>query len=248
MPPLNDAHYDFRGIRALITGAGSGIGQETARCFVSRNATVIATDIDREGLTKLKAATQYLNGDLEVSVGDLTDPVFVSRLLETAGEVDLLVNCAGWVKHKPFFDSDPADWEKVYAINVLALLRLTQGVARGMCARRRGHVINISSILARRVYPYTLAYAGTKHAVRAISDGLRIELQEMGVKVTEIAPGLTETNIFRDIDDPRVQQTYAKFAFPKLQPSEVARAIMFAVAAPPESCPEVISVNPVGQA
>ena len=70
----------------------------------------------------------------------------------------------------------------------------------------------------------------------------------MGVKVTEIAPGLTETNIFRDIDDPQVIQAYAKFSFPKLQPTEIARAIMFAAAAPRESCPELISVNPMGQA
>ena len=248
MPPAKNTDYDFRGTRALITGAGSGIGQETARCFVSRNATVVATDIDRTGLAALDKATQSSNGRLETRAGDLTDPAFVSSLLETAGHADLLVNCAGWVKHKPFLESDPADWEKVYAVNVLALLRLTQGIARAMCARRRGHIINVSSILARRVYPYTLAYAGTKHAVRAISDGLRVELQEAGVKVTEIAPGLTETNIFRDIDDARVKQAYAKFGFPKLQPSEIARAIMFAAAAPPESCPEVISVNPMGQA
>jgi NADP-dependent 3-hydroxy acid dehydrogenase YdfG len=240
--------YDFAGARVVVTGAASGIGHETARAFAARAAEVVATDLDGRLLAELTAEASASAWRLRTVQGDLTAPGFVADLAGSVGRTDILVNCAGWVRHAPFLDSDPADWEKVYAINVVALLRLTQLLARGMVARRRGHIINVSSILARRVYPYTLAYAGTKHAVRAISDGLRVELQASGVKVTEIAPGLTETRIFRDIDDPRVIEAYAKFQFAKLQPAEVARAIMFAAAAPSGSCPEVIAVNPMGQA
>jgi NADP-dependent 3-hydroxy acid dehydrogenase YdfG len=247
VPPI-DAPYDFCGTVALVTGAASGIGLETARAFAARGADVIATDIDCGSLEKLSMEANSSTWRLRILGGDLTDAGFIGRLIGFAGNVDVLVNCAGWVKHAPFLESEPADWEKVYAVNVLALLRLTQIVARGMCVRHRGHIINISSILARRVYPYTFAYAGTKHAVRAISEGLRTELQHDGVKVTEVAPGLTETNIFRDIDHPAVIQTYAKFDFLKLKPAEIARTIVFAVAAPLESCPEVIAVNPMGQA
>lgn len=240
-----DGLYDFSGRRVLVTGAGSGIGRETARYLLRSEAIVIATDLDRGGLDELAAPK---NERLSIHVGDLTKPEFVKELVGHAGQADALINCAGWVKHAPFLESDPADWERVYAVNVIALLNVTQGMVRQMAQRKRGHIINVSSILARRVYPYTAAYAGSKHAVRAISDGLRVELQGMGIKVTEIAPGLTETNIFRDIDHSSVRAVYEKFSFPKLQPAEIARAIGFALAAPPESCPEMISVFPMGQA
>src|SRR5262245_6030246 len=104
-------------MHALITGAGSGIGRETARAFVASRADVVATDIDADGLAKLHADAKSCGGKLRTVAGDLTDPSFVSHLLDTSGELDLLVNCAGWVKHAPFLASDPADWEKVYAVN-----------------------------------------------------------------------------------------------------------------------------------
>jgi NADP-dependent 3-hydroxy acid dehydrogenase YdfG len=247
MPPT-DASDSFSGFRVLVTGASAGIGRETARQFSSRGADVLATGLEDAPLAELAAQASDAGLKLRIIAGDVTDIAFLHRLNDIAGDVDVLVNCAGWVKHAPFLESDSTDWEKVFAVNVIALLRLTQLVARGMRDRRKGHIINISSILARRVYSYTLAYAATKHAVRAISDGLRIELQGSNVKVTEIAPGLTDTNIFRDIDHPLVKQQYAKFNFAKLEPREVARAILFAAAAPPESCPEVLAVNPLGQA
>lgn len=240
--------HDFSGARVIVTGAASGIGRATARAFAVNKANVIATDVDGAELASLETEAGKAGLAIKGVSGDLTDPAFVSRLVESAGDVDILVNCAGWVRHTPFLDSDPRDWERVYAINVIALLRLTQLVARGMVARRSGHIFNVSSILARRVYPYTLAYAGTKHAVRAISEGLAVELQSSGVKVTEIAPGLTETNIFRDINSPEVLESYARFQFPKLKPDEIARAILYAAAAPEGACPAIIAVNPMGQA
>ncbi len=236
------------GSRVFITGASAGIGLEAAKQFCRVGADVLATGMEKGPLTELEAESRALGFRIETITGDLTHPAFVQRVTERAGDVDVLVNCAGWVRHHPFLESEPSDWEKVFDINVLALLRVTQLVARRMRDRRRGHIINISSILARRVYPYTLAYAATKHAVRAISDGLRVELQGDGVKVTEIAPGLTDTGIFRDIDHSLVKRQYAKFDFPKLPATEVVRAILFAATAPHGSCPEVVSLNPVGQA
>lgn len=238
----------FDDLRVLVTGASAGIGRETARQFASQGARVTATGLDANGLAEIVARSERGAGSVRTIAGDLTNAAFLTQLHEFAGDLDVLVNCAGWVKHTPFLDSNPVDWDRVFAINVIAMLRLTQLVVRRMCERRKGHIINVSSILARRVYPNTLAYAATKHAVRAISDGLRVELQGSGIKVTEIAPGLTDTDIFRDIDHPLVKQQYAKFNFRRLAPAEIARAILYVTAAPHESCPELVAVNPMGQA
>ncbi len=96
----------------------------------------------------------------------------------------------------------------MWRTNVQSVLCLTQLVARGMVERKSGHIVNISSILASRVFPYSMVYASTKFAVRAISQGLRLELREHGIKVTEVAPGQVKTEIFRDELHPLVAASY----------------------------------------
>ena len=101
-------------------------------------------------------------------------------------------------------------WRAAWELNVHAMLVLSQGIARGMAERGSGHIINISSILARQVYPLTMFYAATKHATAAITRGMRIELAEHGVRVTEIAPGLVDTELMDRPDHPAVTAAYAK--------------------------------------
>lgn len=241
-----DEHFSGRVV--LVTGASSGIGRATALSFAEAGAAVVATGRRAESLARLAATAQAGGRTIRTVAGDLTEPRFVSHVAECAGDVDILVNCAGVLRHAPFLESDPVDWERVFDTNVLSVLRLTQVVARRMRVRGAGHIINVSSILARRVYPYTLVYAASKHAVRAVSDGLRMELQSVGIKVTEVAPGLTDTDIFREVDHPDVIKAYEQRKFPRLTPEEVARAIVFAASSGPDACPEVIAINPVGQA
>ena len=236
---------DFSGRRVLITGASSGIGRAVALRFAQSGAHVVATGRNETALEKLRADIGAAN--IEAMAGDVTDAAFVNRLVEAGGAVDILVNCAGTLKHTPFLEGEPADWSLAFETNVLALLRLTQLVARGMCQRGGGHIFNLSSILARQVYRYTLVYAATKYAVRAISQGLRIELAPHGVKVTEIAPGLTETAVLREIDHPDVIAAYSSRGYPPLVADEIADAILYAAATGPNACPDVIEVNPLGQ-
>jgi NADP-dependent 3-hydroxy acid dehydrogenase YdfG len=92
-----------------------------------------------------------------------------------------------------------------------------------------------------------MVYAASKHAVAAIAAGLRLELGPAGIRVTEIAPGLVATNVFRDIDDARVQQAYAAMEFPFLRPGDVAAAILGAVTASPGACADLIELRPLGQ-
>jgi NADP-dependent 3-hydroxy acid dehydrogenase YdfG len=234
----------LKGKRVLVTGASAGIGQATARLFAEAGAIVIATGRTAEGL---KALTPAGGGTITTLVGDLTDRRFLAELAAAAEPVDILVNNAGALKHAAFLDADPADWARVFEINVQVLLELTQLVARGMAKRRTGHIINISSMLARRVVAMTTVYGATKHAVAAISQGIRHELRPFSIRVTEIAPGVADTSVFRALEDPSMRERYANARYEKLKPTQVAEAILFAAGTDHNACPDLIEIKPVGQ-
>lgn len=228
----------------LVAGASSGIGRETALMFAAEGAEVIAVARSEDKLSALKAGA----GDtLRTIAGDLTDTAFTDRLVADAGAVDILVNLAGRTAHAPFLESDPNMWRDAWELNVHALLVLSQGIARGMAERGSGHIINVSSILARQVYPLTMFYAATKHATAAITRGMRIELAEYGVRVTEIAPGLVDTELMDQPDHPAVVAAYAKRQSARLPAAEVARAIVYAAGTAPGTAPELIALNPHDQ-
>jgi len=237
----------LKGMRVLVTGASSGIGCATAQAFVAEGASVIATGRRLSELESMRDEAGAALRALEIVAGDINEPAFAARLAAAAGPVDVLVNCAGVLKHAPFLDSDEASWRAVFDTNVLSLLRLTQLVARGMRDRKKGHIVNISSVLADKVYPYTLVYAATKYAVRAISEGLRMELAVHGIRVTEIAPGLVQTRVLREIDHPDVLKAYQSRTYKGLTPQNIADAIVFAVAQDPHVATDLVKINPVGQ-
>ena len=228
---------------ALVTGASSGIGRAIALGLTAAGTRVIATGRDADALRRLADAAP----DIHLMAGDLRDGGFVADLTQQAADVDLLVNNAGTLKHAPFLDSSPAEWEAVFGINVLALMAVTQPIARAMAARGHGQIVLLSSLLARRVAPYTTVYAASKHAVAAIAQGLRAELGPRGVRVLEVAPGLVRTNIMRDVTSAEVQGSYETKQFPWLTPEQVADAVLHAVSAPATSCYDLIEVRPHGQ-
>jgi 3-hydroxy acid dehydrogenase / malonic semialdehyde reductase len=238
----------FTGKTVLVAGASSGIGRETALMFASGGAKVIAVARSADKLGALKGDA---NGDISVFAGNLTDDAFIDRLANDAGDVDILVNLAGRTAHAPFLDSDPDMWRDAWELNVHAMLMLTQKIARGMVARKvepgRCHIINVSSVLARQVYPLTMFYAATKHATAAITRGMRIELAEHGIRVTEIAPGLVDTDLMSQPDHPDVVAAYAKRQDARLPAAEVARAIIYAAGTAPGTAPELIALNPHDQ-
>lgn len=234
----------FENKTVLVAGASSGVGRETALMFAAESAAVIAVARSEDKLAELQAEA----GDrLRIIPGDLTDTAFTDRLIAEAGAVDILVNLAGRTAHAPFLDSDPDMWRAAWELNVHALLVLSQGIARGMAERGSGHIINISSVLARQVYPLTSFYAATKHATAAVTRGMRIELAEHGIRVTEIAPGLLDTELMDQPDHPAVIAAYAKRQNARLPAAEIARAILYAAGTAPGTAPELIALNPHDQ-
>lgn len=234
----------FSNKTVLIAGASSGIGRETALMFAAADAKVIAVARSADKLATLKAEA---GDNLQTIVGDLTDTAFTDQLIAEAGAVDVLINLAGRTAHAPFLDSDPDMWRDAWELNVHAMLVLSQGIARGMAERGAGHIINISSILARQVYPLTMFYAATKHATAAVTRGMRVELAEYGIRVTEIAPGLLDTELMDQPDHPAVIAAYAKRQNARLPAAEVARAILYAAGTAPGTAPELIALNPHDQ-
>jgi NADP-dependent 3-hydroxy acid dehydrogenase YdfG len=228
------------GKRVLITGASSGIGAATARMLKDAGAHVFATGRNGDGLAEIACG-------IETKACDLTAPGAAAALSAWIGECDILVANAGRLKHAPFLESDPADWGPVFDLNVLATLALVQPVARGMVARGQGHIVLVSSLLARRASRNTLVYTASKHAVAGIAAGLRLELGPLGVRVTEVAPGLVRTRIFREIEHPAVQSAYAAMMFDFLPPEDVASVILAAIAAPPSASLDLIEIRPPGQ-
>jgi NADP-dependent 3-hydroxy acid dehydrogenase YdfG len=234
------------GKAVLVTGASAGIGRATAIALAQAGAKIIATGRRKPELDTL--AKQCGGGAIETIVGDLNDARCVDDLVNRARDVDILVNNAGILKYAPLLDMTDADCEEMFRTNVLASFRVTLAVAKSMVGRRRGHIIVMTSIAAREVYRLGVIYCATKHALSAFARGLRIELQSHGIKVTEIAPGMVDTEIRANSDHPSVLEALKIRKFEALTSAELAEAVVYAARAAPNCCPDFIELRPQGSA
>jgi NADP-dependent 3-hydroxy acid dehydrogenase YdfG len=230
----------------LVTGASAGIGRATALALAQAGAKIIATGRRKPELDSL--ARQCNGAAVETIAGDLNDARFAGDLAERARAADILVNNAGILKYAPLMDLTDTDCEDMFRTNVLASFRITMAVARSMARLRRGHIIIMTSIAAREVYRLGVIYCATKHALSAFARGLRIELQGCGIKVTEIAPGMVDTDIRAGSDHPSVIEAVEARKFEALTPAEVADAVVYAAKAAPNCCPDLIELRPQGSA
>ena len=234
------------GKTVLVTGASAGIGRASAIALAEAGAKIIATGRRKAELDTL--ASECGGAVTEAIAGDLNDAHFVADLTKRSRDVDILVNNAGILKYAPVMDMTDGDVEAMFRTNVLAAFRVTHAVAKSMMDRRRGHIIVMTSIAAREVYPLGVIYCATKHALSAITRGLRVELQSYGIKVTEIAPGMVDTAIRATSDHPRVQEALKVRKFEALTPGEVADAVVYAAESAPNCCPDFIELRPQGAA
>lgn len=182
---------------ALITGATSGIGEATARILAKNGVRLVLTGRRAERLHKLQ---QELQPQVETRIlcFDIRDKEMVfsqfNSLPEPWKKIDILINNAGNAHGFDLIhEGHTEDWEAMIDINVKGLLYISKAVLPGMVERKTGHIINIGSIAGKEVYPRGNVYCASKFAVDAISDGMRVDLNEFGIKVTEINPGLVET-------------------------------------------------------
>ncbi|MCG7492640.1 SDR family oxidoreductase [Thalassobius sp. Cn5-15] len=190
----------------VITGASSGIGAAMAQHFADAGHALllIARRLDRiEALGLENAMCRSV---------DVTDTAALRAAVAEAeaayGPVDLLVNNAGLMQLGQLDTQDPAEWQNMFDVNVLALLNATQVVLSGMKARGTGTILNVSSIAGKKSFPNHAAYVGTKFAVSSISENLREEVSGDGVRVMTICPGAVETELLGHTTDQEIIDGY----------------------------------------
>ena len=228
----------------LITGASSGIGEATARELASAGAKLMIGARRTERLEKLA-------GELGENVAwarlDVTErdgfAAFVAAAEERFGRVDVLVNNAGVMPLSPLSALLVDQWDWMIDVNVRGVLNGIAAVLPRFVAQGSGHVVNVASTAAYRVFPGAAVYCGTKYAVRAITDGLRMEHTDL--RATTISPAATESELAGTITDPGAQEAVAAFRNAgMLRPDAIARAIRFAVEQPADVDVSEIIVRP----
>ncbi len=241
--------------RVLVTGASSGIGAATAEAFCREGAKeVIVTARRQEKLKELAQGwSDRYDCDVAAVIHDVRDRAATEQLArDNPGlfDVDILVNNAGLARGTdPMQDADPSDWEEMLDTNVLGLLYMTRSVVPPMLKKGSGHIVNLGSVAGRWVYPGGGVYAATKHAVRALSEGLRMDLHGSGVRVTNIEPGLVETefSIVRyKGDEGRAAKVYADTR--PLRPEDVAEAVLWCCSRPAHVNVQELVLYPTDQA
>ena len=239
----------------LITGATSGIGEATAVKFAEASDRLIITGRRK---VRLEELTKHLTSNFGVEVLPLCFDVRVKGEVEKylgnlPGEwskIDILVNNAGLAAGLSHIDEgDTDDWEQMIDTNIKGLLYVTRVIAPGMVSRGSGHIFNISSIAGKEVYEKGSVYCASKHAVDALSRAMRIDLLRHGIKVTNIAPGMVETEFslvrFRG-DSARASSVYE--GLEPLRGDDIADVIHYCASLPAHVCINDLVITPTAQA
>jgi NADP-dependent 3-hydroxy acid dehydrogenase YdfG len=247
MPDRQDWAVSHRGI-AVITGASSGIGAATARRLAAEGYDVVAAARRRERLDELAASTPGIRA---VSL-DVTSPESIAALAAELDDVAVLVNNAGGaVGTEPIERADPADWQTMFDTNVLGVLRVTQALLPALVRGAGGHVVVTGSIAGHLVYEGGGGYTAAKHGAAALVETLRLELNGRPIRVTEVAPGMVQTEEFSLVrlrgDQAAADRVYAGVEHP-LTADDIADCIAFAVTRPAHVNVDLLVVKPLAQA
>lgn len=223
---------------ALITGATSGIGEACARKFAEGGYNVIITGRRSERLEALKAELEETGAKVKTLTFDVRDADAAGKAIGSLGEewstIDVLVNNAGLAlgldkEHEGSME----DWNTMIDTNIKGLLTMTRLIVPRMVGRNSGHVINIGSVAGDAAYARGNVYCATKAAVKTITDGLRIDLADTAVRVTNIKPGLVETEFSKvrfHGDEERADNVYK--GIKPLTGNDIANVVFYAASAP----------------
>ena len=245
----------FETSRVLITGATAGIGAATAEAFCKAGVKeVIVTGRRDERLRDMaRNWSDVYDVDVAAMVFDVTDRAHVEEIARDNPhlfDVDILVNNAGLARGTdPLQSADPSDWEEMMDTNVLGLLTMTRQVVPKMLAKGSGHIVNLGSVAGRWTYPGGGVYCASKAAVRVLTEGLRMDLHGSGIRVTNIEPGLVETefSIVRyKGDEAKAKKVYADTR--PLTADDIAETILWCCSRPPHVNIQELVIYPTDQA
>jgi NADP-dependent 3-hydroxy acid dehydrogenase YdfG len=237
---------------ALITGASSGIGRATAIAFAKSGIQLIICGRRQERLDELAKILQNDTSvyTLNFDVRNKNDvATAINSIPEAFKPIDILINNAGNAHGlDPIQEGSLDDWDAMMDINVKGLLYVSKAVIPEMVKNNSGHIINLGSLAGKEVYPKGNVYCGSKHAVDAISQGMRIDLNQYGIKVGAINPGLVETEFSKvRFKGDAVADTVYK-GYKALQAEDIADIILFAVTRPPHVNIADVLILPTAQA
>lgn len=238
----------------FITGATSGIGEGCARKFAAMGSKLILNGRNTEKLNQLRDELTAKGTEVLLLPFDVRDREAMRQALATLEgqwkDIDVLVNNAGLVIGvDKEFEGSLDEWDIVIDTNIKGLLAMTRMVVPGMVERGRGHIINIGSIAGDAAYPGGSVYCATKAAVKALSDGLRIDLVDTPLRVTNIKPGMVETNftVVRYRGDKQRADDFYKGIHP-LNGDDIAEVVYYAASAPAHVQIAEVLVMPTNQA
>jgi NADP-dependent 3-hydroxy acid dehydrogenase YdfG len=258
----------------IITGASSGVGEATARRLGTSGAKLMLAARREDRLKDLVAAIEKTGGTVAYRVTDVADRAQVQALaeatLETYGRIDVLVNNAALASASPLDQIKVDDWDQMIDVNLKGVLYGIAGVLPTMCQQKSGHVINLSSIGGHKVVPGAAVYCATKYAVRAISEGLRLEsngeirstiispgavateglrrLESNGeIPSTNISPGEVATELTSTITDSDTASSVNQLYSVAIDADAIARAIAYAIEQPADVDVNEIIIRPSRQ-
>jgi 2-hydroxycyclohexanecarboxyl-CoA dehydrogenase len=217
---------------AIVTGAGQGIGRAIAEKLAAEGATVVATDVNE---ATAKETAEAIGGGAVGIRTDVTSRESVDAMVEQVraqfGRIDVLVNNAGWDKAGPFVDSDPADWDRVIAINLYGVLNTSKAVLPVMAGQGSGTVVNLASDAGRVGSSGEAVYSAAKGGVIAFTKATAREMARHQVNANCICPGPTDTALFASMggDNPKLRESLTRaIPFKRLaDPADLANAVAF---------------------
>lgn len=236
---------NINGKVVVITGASSGLGEATARLLSAQGASVVLGARRAERLRSLANELSAGGGKALAVTTDVTHCDQVKRLVDAAvqtyGRIDVMINNAGLMPQAPLERLRIDEWDRMIDVNIKGVLYGIAAALPYMKQQKAGHIINVSSVAGHKVIPAGAVYCATKHAVRALSEGLRMEVKPYNIRTTVISPGAVATELPDSITEPDIAKSIHKFYEAFAIPADsFARAVAFAM-----SQPEDVDVNEI---
>lgn len=242
---------EISGKVVAITGASSGLGEATARFLAEKGAKVFLGARREENLKRIVAEIGESGGSADYRQVDVTQREQVDRFVKASvdlfGRIDVLVNNAGLMPLSPLAALKVQEWDRMIDVNIKGVLYGIAAALPFMQAQNDGHIINMSSVAGHVVFPAAAVYCGSKFAVRAISEGLRMEIGP-DIRTTIISPGAVKSELAEAISDPETAKNVRELINVAIDADAVARAIAFAIEQPKDVDINEIVVRPTAQA
>ncbi|MGK7876567.1 MAG: SDR family oxidoreductase [Xenococcaceae cyanobacterium] len=234
----------------IITGASSGLGEATARRLAKNGAKLMLAARREECLQNLVNEIEQAGGTAKYQLTDVTNrsevEALVKATLQAYGKVDVLVNNAGLMPLSPLAATKVAEWEKMVDVNIKGVLYGVAAVMPIMQAQKSGHIINISSVAGHKVFPGGAVYCATKFAVKAISEGIRLESEGI-IRSTNISPGAVATELANSITHEETAKGMDAIYEIAIDADAIARAITYAIEQPDDVDVNEIIIRPTKQ-